>query len=145
LFIEETTSNVFTIVGGAKALVPNWDHATLSRLFPGYALRPLWQNALGHIPDHIGHANNVAAMTADNGKCSPPRRTAACGGATLTARTWGGILWVTPTKSLRWRQAMPSCLRPRRTIVCGGARRFTEFKIDTGFHERSPIPDASPK
>lgn len=68
LFIEETTSKVFTILGGAKALVPNWDHATLSRLFPGYTLRPLWHNALGHIPDHIGHANDVVAMTASNGK-----------------------------------------------------------------------------
>ena len=51
IFLEETTSNVYVIKGGAKTLIPNWNNATLSQMFPGYLLRRVWQNALSHIPD----------------------------------------------------------------------------------------------
>lgn len=49
LLHEESTGKVFVIYGGAKFHVPNWD--TLTRLFPGFVLRLLWENALAHIPD----------------------------------------------------------------------------------------------
>jgi hypothetical protein len=49
LLHEETTGKVFVIYGAAKFHVPNWD--TLTRLFPGFLLRPLWAGALDHIPD----------------------------------------------------------------------------------------------
>jgi FAD binding domain len=51
IFLEETTSNVYVIKGGAKTLIPNWNNATLSQMFPGYLLRRVWPNALSHIPD----------------------------------------------------------------------------------------------
>lgn len=49
LLHEESTGKVFVIYGGAKFQVPSWD--TLTRLFPGFFLRPLWGGALDHIPD----------------------------------------------------------------------------------------------
>lgn len=49
LLQEETTGKVFVIYSGAKFHVPNWD--TLTRLFPGFFLRPLWGGAIDHIPD----------------------------------------------------------------------------------------------
>ena len=51
LFLEEVTSYVYVIQGGAKMLIPNWNYAMLSQMFPGYVLRRVWQNALSSIPD----------------------------------------------------------------------------------------------
>jgi hypothetical protein len=49
LLHEETTGAVYAIYGGARFHVPSWE--TLTRLFPGFLLRPLWGGALDHIPD----------------------------------------------------------------------------------------------
>jgi hypothetical protein len=49
LFQEETTGNVFAIISGMKYHVP--DMATLNQQYPGFVLRPIWQNALANIPD----------------------------------------------------------------------------------------------